>query len=117
MGKKRARKHLLQLCCEWDWKCPYCGNAFGTSYSRRGRWQGWLRPTLEHIVPKSFGGDHTKENLLAICQVCNSLKYNQLFKSYQVLISYLQRKWRMKGFRVDTDHGEDNSQYGPQRAI
>jgi 5-methylcytosine-specific restriction endonuclease McrA len=104
----RAKKHLYQLCCEWEWKCPYCGNAFGTSYSRRGAWHGWLKPTVDHIVPRSFGGDDTKENLLAICQVCNKLKSDHIFKSYRELISYLQRKWRRKGFEVDIDHSKDN---------
>jgi 5-methylcytosine-specific restriction endonuclease McrA len=100
---------LRQLCCEWDWKCPYCGNAFGTSYSRKGEWQGRLKPTLEHVVPYVYSRDSSKDNLLAICQVCNLLKKDKMFKSYSQLISYLVEKWRRKGFMTERQRGTDNS--------
>ena len=45
-------------------KCGYCGKELfkaGTA-------------TLDHIIPKSRGGRHTKANLLSCCRKCNNFK-------------------------------------------
>lgn len=45
------------------WVCQYCG-----------------RPAenVDHVVPKSQGGPHTWENVVAACRRCNSRKENRL---------------------------------------
>jgi len=97
------KRMVDKLACEWDWKCPYCGNDFGVSYSKGGIWQGWLRPTLEHIVPVAYGGGNDIDNLLAICQVCNAMKTDKMFKSFTALISYIEKAWKEKKLEVDGD--------------
>jgi 5-methylcytosine-specific restriction endonuclease McrA len=47
--------------------CQYCG--------RRTR-----DLTLDHIIPRSRGGQSTWENLVASCKVCNGKKGNRLLK-------------------------------------
>lgn len=47
-------------------KCGYCGKEL----FRNGA------ATLDHIVPKSRGGKHTKSNLVTACKKCNSKKSN-----------------------------------------
>ncbi len=47
--------------------CQYCG--------KRGR-----DLTLDHIIPRSRGGQSTWENLVACCKVCNGRKGNRLLK-------------------------------------
>lgn len=42
-------------------KCAYCG-------------RGDLPLTIDHIIPKSRGGDDTWENLVAACLPCNNKK-------------------------------------------
>jgi 5-methylcytosine-specific restriction endonuclease McrA len=50
-----------------DETCQYCG--------KRSR-----DLTLDHIIPRSRGGQSTWENLVASCKVCNGKKGNRLLK-------------------------------------
>ena len=45
-----------------DWTCQYCGAA---------------AENLDHVVPKSKGGTHTWDNVVAACRRCNSRKENR----------------------------------------
>lgn len=45
-------------------KCAYCGRAD-------------LPLTIDHIIPKSRGGDDSWENLVAACLPCNNKKGDQ----------------------------------------
>ena len=46
-----------------DWACQYCGAP---------------AENLDHVVPRSRGGAHTWENVVAACRRCNSRKENRL---------------------------------------
>ncbi len=45
------------------WTCQYCGRA---------------AENVDHVIPKSRGGTHTWENVVAACRRCNSKKENKL---------------------------------------
>jgi 5-methylcytosine-specific restriction endonuclease McrA len=45
------------------WVCQYCGSA---------------AENVDHVLPKSRGGLHTWENVVAACRRCNSRKENRL---------------------------------------
>ena len=47
------------------WKCVYCGTASG-------------RLTLDHVVPRSRGGDSVWENVVTSCAPCNRRKGDRL---------------------------------------
>jgi 5-methylcytosine-specific restriction endonuclease McrA len=47
------------------WKCVYCGTGGG-------------RLTLDHVVPRSRGGDSVWENVVTSCAPCNMRKGNRL---------------------------------------
>jgi 5-methylcytosine-specific restriction endonuclease McrA len=47
--------------------CQYCG--------KRTR-----ELTLDHVIPRSLGGQSTWENLVASCRACNGKKGNRLLK-------------------------------------
>jgi 5-methylcytosine-specific restriction endonuclease McrA len=47
------------------WRCVYCGSAGG-------------RLTLDHVIPRSRGGDSTWENVVTSCAPCNLRKGNRL---------------------------------------
>jgi len=48
-----------------NWRCVYCGTATG-------------RLTLDHVVPRSRGGDSVWENVVTSCAPCNLRKGNRL---------------------------------------
>ena len=47
------------------WRCVYCGSASG-------------RLTLDHVIPRSKGGDSVWENVVTSCAPCNLRKGNRL---------------------------------------
>ena len=49
------------------WRCVYCGTAAG-------------RLTLDHVVPRSRGGDSVWENVVTSCAPCNLRKGNRLLE-------------------------------------
>jgi 5-methylcytosine-specific restriction endonuclease McrA len=57
-----------------DETCQYCG--------KRGR-----DLTLDHIIPRSRGGQSTWENLVASCKFCNGKKGNRLLKEVGMRLS------------------------------
>jgi len=52
------------------WKCVYCGSA------------GML--TLDHVVPRSRGGDSVWENVVTSCAPCNLRKGDRLLEEAQM---------------------------------
>lgn len=58
------RKILKQQC----YRCVMCGRRFCKSRP----------PTKDHIIPVSRGGDHSYENIQALCKSCNSSKNNTI---------------------------------------
>ena len=45
------------------WACQYCGRA---------------AENVDHVIPRSLGGTHTWDNVVAACRRCNSRKENRL---------------------------------------
>ncbi|HET7237232.1 MAG TPA: HNH endonuclease [Actinomycetota bacterium] len=48
-----------------DWVCQYCGAA---------------AENLDHVIPRSRGGGHTWDNVVAACRRCNTRKENRLIE-------------------------------------
>jgi 5-methylcytosine-specific restriction endonuclease McrA len=48
-----------------EWRCVYCGTTRG-------------RLTLDHVIPRSRGGDSVWENVVTSCAPCNLRKGNRL---------------------------------------
>ncbi len=46
-----------------NWSCQYCGAT---------------AENLDHVIPRSRGGEHTWENVVAACRRCNARKENHL---------------------------------------
>ena len=49
------------------WRCAYCGSSSG-------------RLTLDHVVPRSRGGESVWENVVTACAACNHKKGNRLLE-------------------------------------
>src|ERR687884_1811259 len=58
------------------WRCVYCGTASG-------------RLTLDHVVPRSRGGESVWENVVTACAPCNHRKGNRTLE--EARMELLQR--------------------------
>jgi 5-methylcytosine-specific restriction endonuclease McrA len=55
--------------------CQYCGETFSPADL-----------TLDHVIPRSRGGESTWENLVACCRACNRRKGNRLLSEIDDMI-------------------------------
>lgn len=58
-----------------EWHCQYCGERLDIA-----------NITLDHYIPQSKGGNHSKENLKTACLLCNSIKSGKTFEEAAVLL-------------------------------
>ncbi|MFC4334378.1 HNH endonuclease [Salininema proteolyticum] len=71
-----------------DWTCVYCA---GTA------------ETIDHVIPRSRGGTHTWDNVVAACADCNQRKGSRML---QEIGWHLPRRpkppahWQLRGFRT-----------------
>jgi len=60
------------------WKCAYCGTTSG-------------RLTLDHVVPRSRGGESVWENVVTACAPCNHRKGNRLLEEASMELHHLPK--------------------------
>jgi 5-methylcytosine-specific restriction endonuclease McrA len=60
------------------WRCVYCGTSGG-------------RLTLDHVIPRSRGGESSWENVVTSCASCNHKKGNRLLEETQMALSFVPR--------------------------
>lgn len=65
-NRRERRNRIRRLIAAQDGKCAYCTRPFKTF--------GFLRPTVDHVVPKSAGGTFGEGNAVAACYGCNQAK-------------------------------------------
>lgn len=68
-GIKSWRHAVEKLSAEQNHRCCYCGERTN---------EGRVRSTLEHIIPKSYGGPDSYWNLVMACEPCNSARGNEM---------------------------------------
>jgi len=73
-GTQRTRQGFRGQTAIYD-KCPYCHGVLGS-------FTGKDAAHLDHIHPVSKGGQSTIQNLVYICQKCNSSKSDQTLNSF-----------------------------------
>lgn len=72
--KRRFRKAILHA---WNERCAYCNELLGRNC------------TLDHVLPRSKGGETVITNLVACCFSCNSRKSSYpVFEWYQSQSDY-----------------------------
>lgn len=71
--KNYIRKNFMSYTCNRKnvvWRdqntCQYCGNKFS-----------FQDLTMDHVIPKSRGGDRNWTNIVSCCKKCNSKKSNR----------------------------------------
>ena len=60
------------------WRCVYCGTTGG-------------RLTLDHVIPRSKGGESVWENVVTSCAPCNLRKGNRLPEEAEMLLPHAPR--------------------------
>jgi 5-methylcytosine-specific restriction endonuclease McrA len=60
------------------WRCAYCGTTAG-------------RLTLDHVVPRSRGGESVWENVVTACAPCNHKKGNRLLEEASMELLHLPK--------------------------
>jgi 5-methylcytosine-specific restriction endonuclease McrA len=76
MGKRPGngtRKAVYKLTKH---KCFYCGEPAST---------------IDHVIPRSHGGSHDADNLVAACHRCNQTAGNRWFPSRELKRDYIRR--------------------------
>lgn len=72
------------------WSCQYCGHP---------------AENVDHVVPRSKGGPHSWDNVVAACRRCNSRKENRL--PHEAGMSLVRQPFIPKdGFRLSLGHLE-----------
>lgn len=77
-------KRRLAILERDGWKCVYCGQPLTYDMvPARGPEgcftspPGYQYPTMDHVIPRSKGGGHDMDNVVAACHRCNSKKYTK----------------------------------------
>jgi 5-methylcytosine-specific restriction endonuclease McrA len=61
-------------------KCHYCGIKLTHGHPQ-------FKPTHDHIIPISQGGEHTEENIVAACKACNCSKRDMGYSEFVTRIT------------------------------
>jgi len=64
-----------------NFTCQYCGRNVADG----------IQLTLEHVEPKSKGGDYSEENLITACHECNQGKWDTILSKWE--LQDLKRVW------------------------
>jgi 5-methylcytosine-specific restriction endonuclease McrA len=61
-----------------NWRCAYCGTTSG-------------KLTLDHVIPRSRGGDSVWENVVTSCAPCNLKKGDRLPHEVEMELGYIPK--------------------------
>lgn len=85
-----------------NYTCQYCGST--------------RRLTIDHVVPRSKGGTHTWDNVVAACERCNSAKGDRLLHSTGMVlktkpkapihptVAFAEQFWKDQGQCQESNH-------------
>lgn len=81
---KSIKKQLRDYVYEYNVKCCYCGKSYNNAK---------IRPSIDHIVPKSSKGTTELDNIIVSCSICNSVK-----KKSMSLLEFIDKYPKSKYF-------------------
>lgn len=73
-----SRRDRLAIYLRDDMTCVWCG---------RTRHRCGIQLTLDHLVPRSVGGNHDITNIVTSCERCNNVRRNMSVKKFVTRIS------------------------------
>lgn len=81
-----------------NYTCQYCGTRVGTL-------------TIDHVVPKRLGGEHTWENLVTACSACNHVKGGRLPEQAGMQLRSIPREPSLSAHYIFARHVKDNQEW------
>jgi len=95
--KQLGKPIKMAILTKQDNKCYWCGRDFEeTRYCRNGKFFK-LRIVFDHYVPLAYCRSDKKENFVAACHLCNSIKSDLMFDDEEELRKYLRSRIESKG--------------------
>ena len=83
-NRSQYRAYLRTRCAEaQSWRCAYCNEEMNLLYKSK------KCVSLEHITPRSLGGEDTYENCVAACNSCNNKRGNNDLNSDYSIPTFL----------------------------
>ncbi len=67
----RRRRLIILTAAGRDRRCSYCGQLTIVRFGRT-RVHDWQLATIDHILPRSLGGDESIQNIRLACMWCNT---------------------------------------------
>ena len=77
-----------------DNKCYYCGEDLKRLYFRKGKIK-LTKINFDHVIPFSFS--HINGEMVASCNLCNSIKHDKIFKNIDDIKVYIANRLSAKG--------------------
>ena len=92
--RRRARKSgLSEHFTEYEWK------VLCEQYDNRCLSCGQQKPlTADHVIPLTWGGTDTIDNIQPLCMICNSIKGNRHSKDYRNKPVFKVEQLSLEGF-------------------
>ena len=81
-----------------NYTCQYCGTRVGTL-------------TIDHVVPKRLGGEHTWENLVTACSACNHVNGGRLPEQAGMQLRSIPREPSLSARYIFARHVKDNQEW------
>jgi len=101
---KRPRPHIRltkrEILRRDDYSCQYCG-------------QHVAYLTIDHIVPRRLGGEHSWENLVAACPSCNHRKGGRTLDQAQMRLLHYPEEPPTSAFYLFARHLKENQEWLP----
>jgi 5-methylcytosine-specific restriction endonuclease McrA len=77
--RPRVALSRLEIFRRDNWKCQYCGGTYHTM-------------TIDHVLPKHLGGQHTWTNLVTACPTCNHHKGGRTLKESGMVLQQFPKE-------------------------
>lgn len=86
---RKAQIKKLRVFTRYGFRCGYCGKRFPAE-----------KLTLDHVIPKSWGGADTPNNLAASCKPCNNKKANRTPEQAGMVLSHQPKHLTLSTNRI-----------------
>lgn len=87
-----------RLLREFGFCCAYCTLPIGSAISKRGEHFRITTYHIDHFLPRSYRQVEVDRNLVPSCDLCNLMKSDKFFASYDEAIAYMRERWEQKGY-------------------